>query len=199
MAIVIESRTAAETMHGGLMMFMPDGMEYAEGKVVSATEAPTFEEALEHGLCLGMIDTYKWGVEYKTLTKKGYSRETQRWETSERKSITKVKPTFTTQDVNPEALALEYGLAVLPKATETARPFSNVSGQIRGWLYVQVVDALRTNGEDGEVAQVYMRGDLGLADSPEHNDDLMKISYDFNVTKLPEDGFKNIALPTELK
>lgn len=198
MSIEREKRTAAEMVIGAICTFVPDGTEYAEGKTADKNNVPTFEEALAAGNNLGMISSFKWNPEYKTVTKEGVNPETQRYETVDRKILTKVKPQFTTQDVTPEAMALEHGLAVLPEMAATAQPFSNSSGVIRGHLYIQLLDSYRTHGEDGEVAQIYLRGDLGLQDHTENNSDLKKTNYEFSVTRFPADGFKNIALDPAL-
>lgn len=193
-----ESRTAAEMVVGALVLFVPDGTEYGEGKTAGKDNVPTFEEAWAAGSILGMISTFKWNTEYKTVTKEGVSHTTQRYETIDRKILTKVKPQFSTQDVVPEAWALEHGLAALPAKDAAAQPFSNASGVIRGHLYIRLLDSYRTHGEDGEVAQIYLRGDLGLQDNSENNSDLKKVNYEFSVTSFPADGFKNIGLDPDL-
>ena len=198
MSIEREKRTAAEMVIGAICLFVPDGTEYGDGKTADKNNVPTFEEALAAGLNLGMISTFKWNAEYKTVTKTGVNPETQRYETVDRKILTKVKPQFSTQDVTPEAMALEHGMAKLPEQSATAQPFSNSSGVIRGNLYILLLDSYRTHGEDGEIAQIYLRGDLGLQDHTENNDDLKKVTYEFSVTRFPADGFKNSALDPAL-
>lgn len=198
MSIEREKRTAAEMVIGAICFFVPDGTEYGDGKTADKNNVPTFEEALAAGLNLGMISTFKWNPEYKTVTKTGVNPETQRYETVDRKILTKVKPQFSTQDVTPEAMALEHGMVKLPELSATAQPFSNSSGVIRGNLYILLLDSYRTHGEDGEIAQIYLRGDLGLQDHTENNDDLKKVNYEFSVTRFPADGFKNIALDPAL-
>ncbi len=194
-----EKRTLAEMVVGAIVTWVPDGTIYGDDSLEAGRDnVPTFEEALAAGKCLGMISSFKWNPEYKTVTKEGVNPETQRYESIDRKILTKVKPQFTTQDVTPEAWALEHGLAELPAMAETAQPFSNASGVIRGHLFITVLDSYRTHGEDGEVAQIYLRGDLGLQDHTENNSDLKKVNYEFNVTKFPADGFKNIGLNPEL-
>lgn len=199
MSINIDSRTTAEIIFGSLVYWVPDGAEYGDGnKTASKDNVPTFEEAIKLGRCLGMISSWKWNSEYKTITKKGVDPETQRHTETDRKILTKVKPTFSTQDVTPEAYALEHGLAEIPAIGETVRPFTNASGSLRGHLYIVLLDSLRTNGEDGELAQIHLRGDLALADNTENTDDLKQINYEFNVTQFPEDGFKNLAINPEM-
>ena len=73
MAIAAESRTSAEIVRGSLVYWVPDGTTYGtEPQESSRTNVPTFEEAISTGLCLGMLQKFKWGTEYKTLTKLGY-------------------------------------------------------------------------------------------------------------------------------
>lgn len=199
MAIAAESRTSAEIIIGSLVYWIPDGTSYGtEPQESSRDNVPTFEEATGTGLCLGMISSFKWGLEYKTITKMGCDPATQRYTSIDRKILQKVKPTFSTQDVVPEAYALEHGMATIPVIGESAKPFTLASGTQRGWLYIQLLDSLRTSGEDGALAEIHLRGDLGLADSPEHLDDLAKVNYEFTATVIPEDAFKNLAIPTAL-
>ena len=199
MSIRIDSRTTAEIIFGSLVYWVPDGAQYGDGnKVASKDNVPTFDEAIKLGRCLGEIFSWKWNSEYKTITKKGVDPETQRHTETDRKILTKVKPTFSTQDVTPEAYALEHGLSDSPAIGETVRPFTNASGSLRGHLYIVLLDSLRTNGEDGELAQIHLRGDLALADNTENTDDLKQINYEFNVTQFPEDGFKNIGIDPEM-
>lgn len=199
MSIAIDSRTAAEVVIGALVYWVPDGATYGqESKTASKDNVPTYEEAVALGRCLGMISSWKWNTEYKTITKSGVDPETQRYTETDRRILTKVKPQFTTQDVTPEAYALEHGLAAVPAAGSTAQPFSNASGSLRGHLYVALLDSLRTTGEDGELAQIYLRGDLSLQDATENNSELKQVNYEFSVTRFPADGFKNIAMAAEL-
>ena len=194
MSIERERRTAAEMVIGAICLFVPDGTEYGDGQTAGKNNVPTFEEALSAGLNLGMISTFKWNPEYKTVTKTGVNPETQRYETVDRKILTKVKPQFSTQDVTPEAMALEHGMAELPALSETAQPFSNSSGVIRGHLYIVLLDSYRTHGEDGGQGEVCLRGDLGLADIPEHTNQLDTYNWRLDVTDVPADGFKNTGL-----
>lgn len=197
--ITVESRTDAAIVRGAIIWFVQDGDSYgADGKTASKTNIPAMEEAIAVGKCLGEVKTWGWGAEYKTLAKEGVNPETQRYETREYKTLDKLKPKFSTMDVTPEAYALEHGLESLPDINETARPFTNASGSLRGWLYIQELDSFRTHGEDGEIAQLYLRGDLSLADAAEHTSDLDTVNYEFAVTSFPADGFKNINIPTSL-
>lgn len=201
MSIAIDSRTAAEVVLGALVYWVPDGAQYGNGdtqQVADKNNVPTFEEAVALGRCLGMISGWKWNTEYKTITKNGVDPETQRYTETDRRILTKVKPQFTTQDVTPEAYALEHGMTEIPKVGETAQPFSNASGSLRGHLYVALLDSLRTTGEDGELAQIYLRGDLSLQDATENNNDLKQVNYEFTVTKIPADGFKNLGIAAAL-
>lgn len=199
MAIAAESRTSAEIVRGSLVYWVPDGTTYGtEPQESSRTNVPTFEEAISTGLCLGMLQKFKWGTEYKTLTKLGYDPAIRRFVSRDRKILQKVKPTFSTQDVVPEAYALEHGMATIPAIGESAAPFSNASGTLRGWIYIQFRDALRSLGEGDELAEIHLRGDLGLADSPEWADNLGLVNYEFNCTEIPADAFTNLGIPVTL-
>ncbi len=194
-----EGRTAAQMVVGALVVFVPDGTSYGQTPTTASRDnVPTFEEAMTAGKILGEVKSWKWNTEYKTITKEGVSWETQRYESRDFKILTKVKPQFSTMDIVPEAWALEHGLDVIPEQNATARPFSNASGCLRGHLYISVLDSYRTHGEDGEVAQIYLRGDLSLQDNTENNSDFKTINYEFSVTRFPEDGFKNIGLNPNL-
>lgn len=199
MSIKTESRTMAEIIEGAVVYWVPDGEPYGTGdKTASKDNVPTFEEAVQVGKVLGCISNFKLGAEYKTVTKKAaVNPETQRYESRDLKILQKVKPTFTTQDVNPEAYALEHGLQAIPAVGESCQPFANASGVLRGHLYIQLLDSGRTSGEDGEIAQLYFRGDLGLGEAADNTDEFKTINYEFNVTSLPQDGFKNIAIMPE--
>ncbi len=199
MAIGAESRTSAEMVRSSLIYWVPDGTSYGDTPTESSrANVPTFEEALDTGLCLGMLQKFRWGLEYKTITKSGYDPAIRRFVNRDRKILQKVKPTFSTQDVVPEAYALEHGMATIPAIGESARPFSNVSGSQRGWLYIQFRDALRSMGEGDALAEIHLRGDLCLADTPEWGDDLGLVNYEFNCTEIPEDAFKNLGIPVTL-
>lgn len=201
MSIARESRTAAEMVVGSLVLFVPDGTEYGTDgntKKASYENVPTVEEAKAVGKILGEVDSWKWNTEYKTHTRSGFSWKTQRFESRDKKTLTKVKPQFSTVDITPEAWALEFGLDKLPAMGEKAQPFSNASGTINGHLYLFVLDSLRTHGEDGIVANIHMRGELGLQDNTENNGELKKINYEFSVTSFPEDSFENIGLNPDL-
>lgn len=201
MSIRPESRTSAETILGGLIYWVADGDTIGTDdntKTASRTNPPTPEEAIALGKCLGMVKSWKWGAEYRTIAKEGVNPETQKYEKRETKILDKVKPTFTTQDITPEAFMLEHGLAELPAIGNTCRPFSNARGTLRGHLLLVEVDSYRTHGEDGELATVLLRGDLGLAESGENNGELKEITYELSVTTFPEDGFKNVGISADL-
>ncbi len=198
MAFNTNSRTAAEMVFGNRVWFLPDGAEYGTDgnqKTASLTDIPTLEEAKATGRCLGMIDTFKWVPEYKTVTKKGFSHEINGYSKTDHKIRIAVKAQFTTNDVTSEAYVLEYGLMTMPAQGESSMAFSNPSGTLTGWLYVERRAGLNTLPDDDALAEIHVRGLLGLSDNPEHNDDLAKISYEFQVTKTPKDSFKNIGLP----
>ncbi len=199
MAMHIERRDASQIIRGARIWFLPDGTPYGQDSPTqnsSLTNIPTFSEAKETGLLVGMIDTFKWAVEYKPVSKKGFSYEVNRYVKDDDKVLTSVKATFTTQDVVPEAFALEYGMSEVPAEGEDAQVFSLASGSRRGWLYMEMTEGYRSLEEDEPLAQIYLRGRLGLSDNPEYNDDLNRISYEFNLTKAPADSFKNLGLPT---
>lgn len=199
MSIRPESRTNAETILGSIIYFVADGTALgSEDKTSSLHTTPTADEARTHGKCLGMVKSWKWNTEYRTLTKEGVNPATQQYEKHDVKVLDKVKPNFTTQDITPEAYMLEHGLAELPAIGESTRPFANARGTLRGHIVIVEVDSYRTHGEDGELASVTLRGDLGLAESSENNGELKEVNYEFSVTSFPADGFRNIAIDSTL-
>lgn len=195
MPIVIESRQQAERVQSAAIWMVPDGTAYGEGAATSGKDAqPTLEEAKKVGKFLGTLAKWRVQQEFKTLTKMGANPDTQRYESRDIKILDKVKVLFSSQDVVPEAVALEWGMEELPAVGEAAKPFVLGGGTMRGWLYVETYDHLRTHGEDGNMAEVVMRGDLGLADTPEHTNELDTYNWEFMPTVIPADGFKNVGL-----
>ncbi len=198
MAIAPDSRITAELIEGSVIYFIQDGTELETNKTSSLANPPTFAEAMTKGVILGTIKNFKFNPEFKTLTKEGVDPDTQQYTTWDVKILQKLKPTFSTMDVVPEAHMLELGLASMPEKGSTAKPFSNTSGVLKGYLAISLLDSYRTLGEDGELAQVLFRGYLGLADTGDNTSDLKTVNYEFQVTYLPSDGFKNIAIETTL-
>lgn len=192
--IVIESRSRAESVMGAAVWFVPDGTSYGEGKTSSRANQPTFEEARTVGKYLGEVSKWRPEITYTELTKLGASIENQRYTTRKRRIIDQCAVLFSSMDRVPEAAAAEWGLSEMPSVGETAMPFSNASGQQRGWLYLEYWDSLRTHGEDGELGEVSLRGDLGLVDIPEHTNQLDTYNWRLDVTDVPADGFKNTGL-----
>lgn len=192
------NRLGAETIHGAIIHFVADGDTIerdGESVTVDATTLPTLDEALAHGKCLGQIYQWKWGVTYKTLTRKGVYPPTQRHTTRDSKILQGVKPTFATQDVNLEALALEYGLKKLPAQGTKVVPFTNAAGCLPGWLFIQVVDSYRTTGSDGNLINVRLRGELGLQDGGSDNvDDLKDVPFEFPITDFSACEFENVGI-----
>lgn len=194
MPIVIESRSQAESVLGAAVFFVPDGSTYGESKTTSRLNRPSFEEARAVGKYLGEVSKWRPEITYTELTKLGASIENQRYNTRKRRIIDQCAVLFSSMDRVPEAAAAEWGMSVMPNVGETATPFANVSGQTRGWLYVEFWDALRTHGEDGGMGEAILRGDLGLVDIPEHTNQLDTYNWRLDVTDVPADGFKNIGL-----
>lgn len=198
MAIKPDSRITAELIEGSVIYFIQDGTTLEDSKTSSLANPPTFAQAMSKGVILGTIKNFKFNPEFKTLTKEGVDPDTQQYTTWDVKILQKLKPTFSTMDVVPEAHMLELGLASMPDKGSTAKPFSNTSGVLKGYIAISLLDSYRTLGEDGELAQVLFRGNLGLADSGDNTSDLKTVNYEFQVTYLPADGFKNVAIETTL-
>lgn len=194
MPIIIESRQQAERVQSAAIWMVPDGTAYGDGDSMSGKDAqPTLEEAKKAGKFLGTLAKWRVQQEFKTLTKMGANPETQRYESRDIKILDKVKVLFSSQDVVPEAVALEWGMEGLPAVGETAKPFALGGGTVRCWLYLETYDHLRTHGEDGNMAEVVMRGDLGLSDTSEHTNELDTYNWEFMPTVIPADGFKNVG------
>lgn len=194
MPIIIESRSQAESVLGAAAWFVPDGTTYGDGQTSSRVNKPTFEEARTAGKYLGEVSKWKPEITYTELTKLGASIENQRYATRKRRLIDQCAVLFSSMDRVPEAAAAEWGMAEMPSVGESAKPFSNASGQVRGWLYMEYWDSLRTHGEDGAQGEVCVRGDLGLADIPEHTNQLDTYNWRLDVTDVPADGFTNTGL-----
>lgn len=194
MPIIIESRSQAESVQGLAVWFVPDGTTYGDGQTSSRVNKPTFEEARTVGKFLGEVSKWRPDITYTELTKLGVSIENQRYTTRKRRIIDQCAVVFSSMDRVPEAAASEWGMAELPSVGESAAPFSNASGQRRGWLYAHQYDSLRTHGEDGEQLEVTLRGDLGLVDIPEHTNQLDTYNWRLDVTDVPKDGLTNTGL-----
>ena len=194
MPIVMESRARAESVQGLAVWFVPDGTSYGESKLSSRTNKPTFDEAITAGKYLGEVSKWKPDITYTELTKLGVSTENQRYNTRKLRIMDQCAVTFSSMDRVPEAAAAEWGMAALPAVGESAAPFSSASGQVRGWLYARQYDSLRTHGEDGEQLELTLRGDLSLADIPEHSNQLDTYNWRLDVTDVPKDGLSNTGL-----
>lgn len=189
-------RITAQTVHGAIMHWVQYGDKIerdGEEITIDAKTKPTLEEARALGKCLGQVYQWKWNATYKTLTRKGVHPVTQRHTPVDFKILQSVKPTFSTQDFNKEAAMLEYGITEMPGTGEKVVPFTNASGALEGWLFIEVVDSYRTTGSDYRLAVITMPGSLSLQDTGDNVDDLKDVPFEFSITDASACEFENVG------
>ncbi len=205
----ITSRIESHIVLGAEVYWVPDGTPYGEnnGQTTNRNNKPAWADVVGQGeepgsglgKFLGTVQQWRFNTTYTELEKKGCSVFSHRHESKKYRNILNVAPTFSTQDVVPEAFALLFGLDQIPEAGQSAQPFSNASCSLPGWLYVRVLDSFRATGDaDDELAQIILHGDLRLTDTGELTSDLVSVSFELVVDRYPKDGFTNTAINASL-